>query len=361
MHLGAAGLAVGPAHGATKRKLSAVIDQALEGEFVAPEEGDVRTLFRSFDSANGGQPLPAEEPTGDQLQALSELLNADRAPYADFALWGPFGRRQQKLMKYSAMVWVGGQLEYRQLAGPPSFSAWRKCWRVFRTAMVLVRGSRAGALDAYEERIRTFADIYPDNWGTIARADDILRSEGWERTRREIQDRMSRGVYQGIWNASMPWEAVIRDSATDGTYWQENLRDLAGAPRPQPQRQSDAPAAWAQDGRPAGSRDPAPAPERGRAKKPGRERKDERRGSDFRGPQASTRGDGRAEKRQLRHEGKEICFAWNRSTNGCKDGDDCPNNRAHVCEWCLGKHRAVDPVCTKKPEGWPAKKKKVSG
>jgi len=260
-------------------------------------------------------------------------------------------------MKYNAMVWVGGQLEYRQLNGPPSFGAWRKCWRVFRTAMVLLRGSRAGALDAYEERIRTFADVYPDNWGTIARADDTLRSEGWERVRRDIQDKMSRGVYQGIWNASRPWEAVIRDSAGDTPYWQEDLRDIAGAPRPQPLRQPEAPAAWAQDGRTAGGRDPASAPDRGRTRKSARDKKDERRAAAFRGTSGPARSDGRTEKRQSRYEGKDICFAWNRSATGCKEGDECPNGRAHVCEWCLAKHRAVDPACTKKPEGWPAKKK----
>ena len=39
--------------------------------------------------------------------------------------------------------------------------------------MILLRGSRAGALDAHEERIRSFADLYPGHWGTLARADDV--------------------------------------------------------------------------------------------------------------------------------------------------------------------------------------------
>jgi len=355
LKLGVAGPAEGPGHSASKRKLSAVIDQALDGEFQAPEEGDVRTLFRSFDVANGGQPLPAEEPTGDQLQALQELLGADRSPYADFALWGPFGRRQQKLMKYNAMVWVGGQLETRLLSGPPSFGAWRKCWRVFRTAMVLLRGSRAGALDAYEERIRTFAELYPEHWGTIARADDILRSEGWERIRRDIQEKRSRGVYQGHWNEDMPWEAVIRDSAMASEYWQENLRDLAGPARPPAPRPPEG-AAWAQGapvappGNPAGGRGTSSRPG-GLGQTSAKDTRKKKRGRDG----AAFGGDRRADNRHIRADGKEICFAWNRSAAGCAEGT-CPSGRAHVCEWCLGPHRAVDPACTRKPPGWqPAK------
>ena len=38
--------------------------------------------------------------------------------------------------------------------------------------------------------------------------------------------------------------------------------------------------------------------------------------------------------------GKALCWDWNRAADGCQA--TCPNGRAHVCEWCLGEHRAVD-------------------
>lgn len=74
----------------TKRKLSAVLDQSLEAEFKAMPEGDVRALFKR-DDENGGRPLPHEDPSGDQLRALKEVLQVDRAPHADFAVCGPYG------------------------------------------------------------------------------------------------------------------------------------------------------------------------------------------------------------------------------------------------------------------------------
>ena len=118
-----------PAVAGVKVKLSQVIDQAMDAEFESLQEAEVRELFSVFDTSYGGRPLPYEEPSGDQIKALQEVLSADRAPYADFAVWGPYGRRQAKLLKYQAMIWVGGTLQSRQLTGPHNFSAWRRCWR----------------------------------------------------------------------------------------------------------------------------------------------------------------------------------------------------------------------------------------
>ena len=88
----------------SSRKMSSVIDQSLDSDVPIIKEGDVRKLFSRFDAENGGKPLKHEEPTGVQLQALKEIVQADCAPYADFGVWGPFGRRQAKLMKYSATI-----------------------------------------------------------------------------------------------------------------------------------------------------------------------------------------------------------------------------------------------------------------
>ena len=54
---------------------------------------------------------------------------SDSAPYTDFGVWGPFGRRQSKLLKYQAQIFVGGELQTKLMTGPPNFESWRKCWR----------------------------------------------------------------------------------------------------------------------------------------------------------------------------------------------------------------------------------------
>ena len=110
----------------------------------------VRHLLNTFDWEQGGKPLPHEEPTGDQLGALAEKLTKDTAPYTDFGLWGPYGRRQQKIMKFQAQVFVGGVLVTKMLNGPSNFEAWRACWRGFRTAMLLLMAYLPGPMDEYE-------------------------------------------------------------------------------------------------------------------------------------------------------------------------------------------------------------------
>ena len=84
------------------RKASTVIDQGSDASVRSMPEQQMRHLLNTFDWEQGGKPLPHEEPTGDQLGALSEKLQKDTAPYTDFGLWGPYGRRQQKIMWFSA-------------------------------------------------------------------------------------------------------------------------------------------------------------------------------------------------------------------------------------------------------------------
>eukprot|EP00969_Alexandrium_andersonii_P190484 8414944-Alexandrium_andersonii.AAC.1 len=66
--------------------------------------------------------------------------------------------------------------------------------------------------------IRSLAELYSDQWGLIARADDVMRSEGWERRRRSIEEEVARGVYQLSWDPRQPWAAVIRDAARGRDY-----------------------------------------------------------------------------------------------------------------------------------------------
>jgi len=70
----------------SKRKLSTIIDQGLDAEISSMQEGAVRSPLQNFDQGNGGLPWPHEAPSPEQLQAVKEVLNVDRAPYTDFAV-----------------------------------------------------------------------------------------------------------------------------------------------------------------------------------------------------------------------------------------------------------------------------------
>eukprot|EP00971_Amphidinium_carterae_P000536 10905-Amphidinium_carterae.1 len=67
-------------------------------------------MFRRYADIYDGLPHPQEEPTPEQLSALKDKFDKDTAPDADFGVWGPYGRRQQKLFKFNTQVFVGGEL-----------------------------------------------------------------------------------------------------------------------------------------------------------------------------------------------------------------------------------------------------------
>ena len=146
---------------------------------------------------------------------------------------------------------------------------------------------------------------FPKCWDVIAQADERMRSEEWVRIRREIEAAVARGQYQDTFEEMRPWESVIRDSAYSfegkrGKWWQEHVICLCSR---------------------SGGRQAT------------------------RGGQRLCLLDRRKDGRYLRTEGQELCFAWNRSKTGCSEVCEGIPARAHVCEWCLGPHRAVDNIC----------------
>ena len=87
------------------RKLSSVLDQIDETPYPELPVGRIeymRSLYRS-----------TARPSADQLSALVFKLDSGIAPYADFAVFGPYGRRQAKLMRSAAQVFGDGQLVTR--------------------------------------------------------------------------------------------------------------------------------------------------------------------------------------------------------------------------------------------------------
>ena len=50
------------------------------------------------------------------------------------------------------------------------FNLWQKCWRVYRTAMIMLGAIDLGTLDAYERHVKDLHDLYKsDCWHVIYR------------------------------------------------------------------------------------------------------------------------------------------------------------------------------------------------
>ena len=130
-----AGVPTPPLNPLHKIKLSTVLDQASDAEvqMLSPEVIlDKRSNYRII---TGGDPLEQCSFTDAQLSALSQRVAGGGVPYADFAVWGPYGSRVEKRMKFrSSFLDTGGEWKSIEVPGPSSFGVWEECWPVFEAA-----------------------------------------------------------------------------------------------------------------------------------------------------------------------------------------------------------------------------------
>ena len=333
-------------------------------EFVLLPSDRVRQLNSAYRQRQRRPPPEYEEVTLEQLSAVAGRLAEDLNPAADFSVFGPFGRRLQRYLSTRAQIWVDGQLVTRTLTGPQNFEAWRKCWRVWRTALDKLLAAETGPVDDYEEGIRQLSAAHPLDWGTIVVADDHMRHERFPRLREEIERRVASGTFTGEFDPQKPWEAVIAHAAygsgEDDRWW---FRQVEKPCMSGPPGDAASTAAAIEGSRgiryldedreqneyqvtPQASRRTDPPSVPGFAR--GQRRGDRREIAAAQG----RRPDGRHLVNGL---GKELCFAWNRNTHGCADKCVSQPAREHACEWCLGTdHRAVDDSypARHRPRGW---------
>jgi len=341
-------------------EMSGVIDQGSRVKFTKLPAPKLKELSANYRRETGHPPRDYEDTTDVQLSALAARLAAGEAPHVDFSVFGPFGKRIQRLMNFQADVWVGGQLVKKKLAGPENFETWRKGWRVFRVAAIKLQFSRPGPIDDFEEGVRLLNSTFPRDWGAVFLTVCHCLEERWEQVRAKIEGLLEKGKFQGDFDPERPWEAVFSytayDSGQDSQWWKTHLElpcltgrsggrartsEVEGGPSAvdQIERQASKRAVDRDD---EDSERPAGAGSK-RAKK---------RTSHWQKVKDNNAAGEVKDGRFTKHQGVELCFNWNRNANGCTE--PCPSKRQHVCEWCKGPHRAIDDSCPapKRPEGW---------
>ena len=197
-----------------KGKVSMVLDQADDGTYEVLDPSKRAEYRNNHVMLTGGPPPEGRAPSSDQLAALASKLLKGEAPYADFAVFTPHGRRLHRLRKFDAQVFIDGALQTRALKGPCDYASWKACWEVFRAAMVSLGEISPATLDGYERGIATLVTMFPMQWGVIFCADEIVRSEVWQTLAEELQD-------SGAWPAARPWDKVVCLSTfggADGTF-----------------------------------------------------------------------------------------------------------------------------------------------
>ena len=237
------------------------------------------------------------------------------------------------------MIWIDDGWQHRMLSGPSHFEAWRKAWRVFRTAAISLRIASPAALDLYEAGIRVLSVSYSQAWGVILRADETMRTEQWELIQEEWSESFTP---QELWSSIIAASAYS-DDGTMNHWWFTHVVSPILAPPPGGFGEAvvdaveDLPRSQAQPAR--GVHTPQvvipSAPGRGhkarraaKAKEPARQAAERNWQS---GPSAQAA-------RPV-----ERCFNWSRG--GCKD--PCLHGRDHVWYGCGVKYRAKDSEACK--------------
>ena len=181
-------------------------------------------MFATYRKERGEYPHEDHEPTPDQLAAVQQLISAEAAPYVDFSLFGPHGRRLMRKLHLVAHHYEPSDGSWRKqdLPGPPDFATWWRCWLVFRCTMILLRQAKPEPLELYGELIRDLSQNYgPSCWFLVYQADVRMRSEEMERIRRRI------AIENTDPNVDLTWGTMFLAATKSKTFWDTEVREKA--------------------------------------------------------------------------------------------------------------------------------------
>ena len=169
---------------------------------------------------------------------------------------------------------------------------------MWKCAALLLGYASPSAVDAYGERIKELPQRYP--WEDVARGDDYMRRDNWERIKRGLETK----------GRTATWSDVLLKSAESDSFWATWVKEpyLLRAERSQPHMQG-------QQDKGHGKGNDVQKQEKGH----GKGKKKQKRPGD------GKRGSGRTAT------GEQICFRYNRGA--CEL--PCPEGRAHCCEVCM--------------------------
>ena len=108
--------------------------KVIETEIVDLTSGELAQFFANHVEITGAEPLAECKPSKNQVFTNLE------SPYADFSVLTPYGRTMQKRMRLRSWIPQGdGTYRPIEVLGPPDFSAWHACWRVYKSIMLMLR------------------------------------------------------------------------------------------------------------------------------------------------------------------------------------------------------------------------------
>ncbi len=232
------GTALVPYKPTTGIKFNKVLDQSNDTEVVKLESRIIRQHLANYKLRRGDLPHPDHAPSSDQISAMQQLLDQDAVPYCDFAIFGPHGSRAAKKLSHTGFLQQpDGQWIRQELAGPGDFDQWWRCYRVFKTLMVMLNTIDVEHVDNYAEHVRGLYSLFGQRaWWIVYQGDIRMRSEYMDRLRTDLEARHEQ--YANIsadlvklsdHDNARPWNAVWKHAINERSseFWKQEVETKA--------------------------------------------------------------------------------------------------------------------------------------
>ncbi len=220
--------AAGGSSGGSERKLKfgQILDQQDDGEFLCDPEDFRGKCYGKYTQVMGGLPLDAEDPTLEQLSALSKRVRGLKlAPYVDYGVWVPFQKKIWKSNKYTTFVMLeDGTFASKLVPGPSCYSHWVASFRVMRTAFIMLDLVSLNGLVKWEAHMERLHQRYPNCWHLLVEAENKARQEHLAKTLVKLKLQLDMGERPPLgWDKEDPWNTIWHMVLDDAEFWQEQL------------------------------------------------------------------------------------------------------------------------------------------
>ena len=120
------------------------IDQTAKGTFTELGPKEMSELRGRHEKYTGAPVSGDARPSNLQLSALAHWAREQsngrmNAPFVEFATWGAFNGRSQKMRQFHAHVLTrDGTWQNKLPRGPTTFGEWTASWKVFAAASIML-------------------------------------------------------------------------------------------------------------------------------------------------------------------------------------------------------------------------------
>ena len=120
-------------------KMANFVGSASDTGILVLTKSHLEKLFANCRNIGGEFSSQEIEPTEEQISAVHHFIITGAAPYVDFAIFGPFGRRLLRKLTFISYHYNApeGTWKRMELPGPPDFDSLWKSWLVLKCTFLL--------------------------------------------------------------------------------------------------------------------------------------------------------------------------------------------------------------------------------